>query len=206
MKAILAIVTLWSAGVMAAPPVTNSLTQILPEGKSKYGVTYFRMVMPGVLYRGGNENPKNRVQLSTGTVQNLCSDGFDAVVYAYSDKSLSKAKAVSCGSNSTAYVSKPWNTPSAVRDMLQELRDIIVEGKGAMYVHCWYGTHASGYLATAALMQFCGLSNEEGVAYWNMNVAPAIRYPKEHARIRAFKRYDDLTITPEQQKRVCPSL
>lgn len=206
MKYVLAIVTLWSAGVLAAPPISDSLTQVLPEGKSKYGVTYFRMVMPGVLYRGGNEVPKNRKQLGNGALQNLCSDGFDAVVYAYSDKTLNTAKPVSCGGNSLSYVSKPWNTPKAIYDTLKELRDIIHDGKGAMYVHCWYGTHASGYVATAALMQFCGLSNEEGVNYWNMNVAPAIRYPKEHARIRAFKRYGDLTITPEQQQRVCPNL
>ena len=57
---------------------------------------------------------------------------------------------------------------------------------------------------TAALMQFCDLSGEEGVTYWNSNVAKTIQYPKVQQMIRAFKPYPELEISAEQQARVCP--
>jgi hypothetical protein len=99
---------------------------------------------------------------------------------------------------------KRWDYPSEVRSVLESLHRIIQEGRGAMYVHCWYGVHASGYIAAVALMQFCGFSPEAAVEYWNSNVAASIRYEKVQNMIRAFKPYPDLEISPGLQARVCP--
>lgn len=198
---IVVLMSLAAGRVIAEPPVPQSLTQKIPGAKAKYGLDNFKMVMPGVLYRGGGTGP--RTPLATAPLQALCNEGFSAAVYVYG-KGWRGARSVNCGNGQLTYVSKRWDHLNEQREILEELHDIIQRGRGAMYVHCWYGVHASGYIVATALMQFCGLSSAQAVAYWNSNVPRTIQYPKVQARIRAFKPYSDLQISAAERTRVCP--
>lgn len=206
------IVLLSSSASFAAPVIASDVVHTIKSMQEKYGVGYVRMVMPGVLYRGGT-NPvakgsEYRNPLNGSTLQALCNDGFDAAVYGYPNNWKGGAGiSARCENGQLTYVMKKWDRPSDVADVMKELYNIINEGKGAMYVHCWYGVHASGMIASAALKQFCGLSDEQAVSYWKSTVsASSLWYPKVIAAIRSFKPNPSLGLSPEQQRRVCPQL
>ena len=196
------VLIMWAGSVMAQLPVVQSVTHVIPGSQAKYGVNNFKMVMPGVLYRGGGTGPQ--APLTSDPLQALCNDGFEAAVYVYGKGWRGGPRLVSCGNGRLTYVSKRWDHPDKQHEIMQELYNIIQEGHGAMYVHCWYGMHASGYIAASALKQFCGLSDEKAVAYWNSNVPQKLQYPNVQAKVRAFKPYPELQIGAEQQARVCP--
>jgi len=196
---------LLSVSAGAAPMESVNLTTQNKAANARYDLFNYKTVMPGVLYRGGSTGPKgSKAPLSVKATAALCQDGFDAAVYAYSTGWKGDDKPIQCEGGQLTYTMKRWDRPKEQRVVLEELRNIIVEGKGAMYVHCYYGVHASGYIVTTALMQFCGLTPEQGVAYWNSNVAKSIQYEKVQKMIRAFKPYEDLKISAAQQARVCP--
>lgn len=188
----------------AAVPVVDSVTQEIPGARAKYGVSNFKMVMPGVLYRGGNTGGVNQVPMQSQSVQALCNDGFVSAVYAYGANWPGGVQTSQCTGGSLNYIMKRWDHPTEVSDVMRELYEVIQRGQGAMYVHCWYGVHASGLIVTAALQQFCGLSADEAVDYWDSNVAPTIRYPKVQAMIRAFRADPALQIPANVQARICP--
>jgi hypothetical protein len=86
------------------------------------------------------------------------------------------------------------------------LHKIIVDKKGAMFVHCWYGVHASGTLAATALRQFCGLSGDQAVRYWESTVpSRSLWYPTVLNAVRSFKPDPVLNISQEDKERVCPT-
>ena len=194
--------TFWVGSVLAEPPAGPDVTHVIPGSHAKYGVNNFKMVIPGVLYRGGGTGPQ--APLTSAPLQALCADGFVAAVYAYGKGWQGGPRSVSCGAGQLTYVSKRWDHPDEQHEIMKRLHSIIQEGHGAMYVHCWYGIHASGYIAATALKQFCGLSDERAVAYWNSNVPQKIQYPAVRAKVRGFKPFPELQITAEQQARVCP--
>ncbi len=70
-----------SAEVVTAPNVTA----LIPSMMKQYDVSYLRMVMPGVLYRGGSTagTEKAHSPLQSSSQQALCNDGFQAIVYGY---------------------------------------------------------------------------------------------------------------------------
>lgn len=168
-------------------------------------VKNFKPVMPGVLYRGGGLGEK--APLNQNALDGLCNAGFTESVYGYRT-GWTGTKTTTCndeaGNTRLTYESLQWDNPKSLPPMLRELHDIIRSGRGKMYVHCWYGVHASGYLATIALMQFCGLSGEQGVAYWNSHVPAKIQYPKVQEMIRKFRPLPGLEISDADRSRVCP--
>lgn len=188
--------------VLASPPISDSLTKEIPGANRTYrGIKNFKMVMPGVLYRGAGTGEKE--PLESSSLQALCEDGFSSAVYSYRS-GWNGDTSLRCNSGELAYTAKQWDREPSARTMLQELHSIIKNQRGAMYVHCWYGVHASGYLAAIALMQFCHYSPEQAVAYWNSNVPSSIQYPKVQEMIRRFQTYADLQISTEERNRVCP--
>jgi hypothetical protein len=194
-----------TTAAMAEPPSSTSLTHIIKEAKTQYGINYFRMVMPGALYRGGSCG--ERTPLPVSALQKLCNDDFKVAVYVYSKGwSGSPTRLIKCGKNEISYIRERWDHPQEVHQILKKLHDLIIAGKGAMYVHCWYGVHASGYVATVALMQFCNLSPAQGVVYWNSNTPKKLQYSKVQNMIYNFKRDPALQLTKEQQARVCPKI
>lgn len=194
-----------SAEIVTAPNVTA----LIPGMMKQYGVSNLRMVMPGVLYRGGSTagTERNQGPLQPGSQQALCNDGFSAIVYGYGNNWRGGSSvAVSCAKGQATYVSKRWDHPNEIHDAMKTLHDIISGQKGAMYVHCWYGVHASGTLAAAALRQFCGLSGDQAVRYWEGTVPSSkLWYPGVLRAIRSFQPDPALNISEEEKKRVCPS-
>lgn len=197
------LLALLSTNAQSAPDIVSDLTREIPGASQKYnGLKNVKMVMPGVLYRGGGTGGKSPMGSSQSTA--LCEDGFSSAVYGYRT-GWSGDHSVQCGSGSLNYSSRQWDKSSAGEAMLRELHSIIQNGSGPMYVHCWYGVHASGYLAAIALMQFCGYDANQAVDYWNSNVPASIRYRKVQDMIRNFRPLGELQISGEQQARVCPN-
>jgi len=169
-------------------------------GADQFGLKNVREVMPGVLYRGGGEG--GRQPISSGSMQNLCSYGFQSAYYVYRT-GWGGDHGVSCGGGQTVYMSKQWDNSQQARAILTDIYNKIQTG-GKVYVHCWYGVHASGYIAAIALRQFCGYSAEQGVTYWDSAVPASIRYEKVQQMVRNFSPYSDLQLSAAQQARVCP--
>lgn len=202
MKTLVALLLAISTSALAAPPSGN-LTKEIPGANKRYnGIKNFKMVMPGVLYRGGGTGEK--VPLGNAQLDALCADGFTNANYAYKT-GWTGTKTSSCGGTRLDYEYRQWDNAGALKSTLAEIHDIIRAGRGAMYVHCWYGVHASGYVVTTALMQFCGYNAEQAVAYWNSNVPAKLQYPKVQQMIRAFKPYREFEISSSDQARVCPN-
>jgi hypothetical protein len=194
-----------SAEVVNAPNVTA----LIPSMMKQYGVSYLRMVMPGVLYRGGSTagTEKAKAPLQSSSQQALCNDGFQAIVYGYGNNWRGgSGVTVTCAKGQATYVSKRWDHPNEIHDVMKELHNVIVQRNGAMYVHCWYGVHASGTLAATALRQFCGLSGDQAVRYWESTVTPSsLWYPNVISAIRNFQPDPALNISQEDKERVCPT-
>ncbi len=202
----LLIIALGNSLALANPPISHDLTQTIAGTKAKYGTDRFRMVMPGTLYRGGSSGSKG--PLSNSSLQALCKDGFKVAAYVYGSgwNHSNTTQLITCNKNEMSYLMRRWDHPREVHQLLEKLHHLITTEEGPMYVHCWYGVHASGYVATVALMQFCNLSPAQGVAYWNSNVPQKLQYTKVQNRIRNFKPDPALQLTSEQQARVCPTL
>ena len=201
------------AGAVAQPAGTEDADmkkeKLFPTG-SGAGLTHFRVVMPGVLYRGGTEGPRAsvdgpRAPLRNQSLQALCKAGFSQAVYAYRT-GWNGTENVSCDGNSLQYDYHQWDNRAALKQVFIKLHGIITQGKGAMYVHCWYGLHASGFISATALAQFCGWDSHKAADYWDSVIPPSIRYPKEHAQVASFVRFTDpeLQISVQDAARVCP--
>lgn len=187
---------------------------------SLYGTRNFRAVLAGVLYRGGANNKYNRYgardnrnPLPDVGLRNLCEEGFATAVYLYPDHYETAPPKVDCVDrrtgrpNTLAYEQVgPYNERS-VRDLLALVhRKAKNPAEGPAYFHCWNGWHASGLISAYALRQFCGLSGDEAVKYWDANTDgnntdPA--FAKIRANIRAFTPYADLELTPAERENLC---
>lgn len=178
-----------------------ALVYALPSASASPGnVKNFKPVLSGVLYRGGGNGGK--APLSRDSLNGLCESGVASAVYAYRTGWTGETS-VSCGGKSLRYTYAQWDRPAGADALLKEVYQSIQRGTGSVYVHCWYGVHASGYLAAIALRQFCGLSGEQAVAYWNGHVPPSIRYPKVQKMIRDFQPSPRYEISPEQRAKAC---
>lgn len=185
-----------------------------------YGTRNLRAVVAGVMYRGGANNkyfkygPRdNRNPLPDLGLKNLCEEGFSTAVYLYSDNYATAPKRVDCidrrtgQANTLAYEQiGPYNERS-VRDLLSMVhRKIKAPSEGSVYMHCWNGWHASGLISAYALRQFCGLTGDQAVKYWDLNTDGNHTDPnfaKIRANIRAFTPHADLAITAEERESLC---
>lgn len=187
-----------------------------------YGVRNFRAVLNGVYYRGGANNYFNKHKkrananpLPAEGLRHLCREGFTEAVYLY-DKNFDKAaKSTLCRtldghSNTLTY--KQISPLAYLPEDLAELHGMIFDHvrhprKGGIYVHCWNGWHASGYVAATTLRQFCDYSAADAVAYWDTNtdgnnVEPG--YEKIREAIRNFTPNRNITLSPEEKAVLCP--
>jgi hypothetical protein len=206
----------------AFPDVYAKLVNDHGDGfEDLYGVRNFREVIPGLVYRGGannlyNKNGKraNNNPLPQIGLTNLCEEGFANAVYLYSTNYSKSAHAADCksGRSNAAHLDYLQKSPllykSAVKDILQIVYDTI-EGKtaGPVYVHCWNGWHASGFISAVILRQFCGFSGDQAVNYWNKNTDGNNRgkeYDKIRANLRAYTVDPAYAISPETQAQICP--
>ncbi len=183
------------------------------------GTRNFRVVLRGILYRGGANNAygdfrladqkRRQGPLQARALQNLCKEGFADAFFAYGNRALHET--VNCardrGSNVLSYRGlRPQSPGSDRREFLRILHDQITgPDHRPVFVHCWNGYHASGIAAAVALRQFCGISAEDAVAYWKSE-APSLPEPaqtKSIDQIRNFSPIPELTLTPADQKIVC---
>jgi hypothetical protein len=187
-----------------------------------YGTRNFRLVLDGVLYRGGANNMfhklfkrHNHNPLPADGLQNLCQQGFDTAIYLYSLNFKTAPQTTSCrrpdGQIQTLnYLQINPFKPEGLSKILELVHSrIMAKSDGPIYSHCWNGWHASGFVAASSLRQFCGVTAQDAIAYWDLatdgvNKDPI--YEKVRAKIRSFKPDPRLLISPEIQRQICPSL
>jgi len=181
-----------------------------------YGVRNFREVLKGVLFRGGANNSHNREgaranrnPLPKNGLANLCGAGFHTAIYLYSTNYSQAAPETSCdsplGKNTLHYLQMGYGSKS--RQILEMIHSAILNSdQGPIYVHCWNGWHASGFISALALRQFCGVSSDAAVRYWIKNTDGNSNYPDHKRGIQNFTPYQDLMIDAETQRRICPQL
>lgn len=181
------------------------------------GVRNFRYVLNGLLYRGGKINPKgNEYPMSTVGLNNICEQGFARAIYLYSKHMYVGPPAQCTPAGTTNSEQEPFGYKSLpplssdnnVVAILSTIREAI-DGPDhrPIYVHCYNGWHASGYISALALRQFCGFSPQQAIAYWDINTDGVCTggYNWVRKKIASFSPSDKLKINEEQRKAVCPT-
>ncbi|HIP37650.1 MAG TPA: OmpA family protein [Crocinitomix sp.] len=189
---------------------------------SLYGTRNMRPILHGVAYRGGANNyyhltdkRHNHNPIPLDGMNNLCKEGFSKGVYLYRENFENSPIGDTCncanGSwNKFEYYQKDYYDSSHVYDMLKMVYEsIIYDSIGPVYLHCWNGWHASGYISAVILKQFCNYSDWDAVNYWDIgtdgaNTSP--RYQHQRERIKAFKPYKEFMISDSLQQCLCPPM
>jgi hypothetical protein len=183
--------------------VSTALAQqpkIMQTGSTYHGIRDFREVMPGALYRGGANNghaPLNHDELNA-----LCEDDIGTAIYLYTT-GFSGPSVTHCSKGDLNYIDKSWEGSGRAAVHRQVYDSIKSKGK-PVFIHCWYGIHATGAVAATALMQFCNLSPKQAVAYWKVGVPVKLQYPKVIQSIETFRPNPELQLTPEERSKYCP--
>ena len=185
------------------------------------GTRNVRVVLPGLVYRGGADNrrtpgPKpNMNPLPEAGQENLCRQRFGQAFYLYSTNYAKAKPQRSCvadsEANTFAYgqqsVLLSGTGSRAVRVVLGKVHAAITGADHRpIYLHCWNGWHASGYISALVLRQFCGTGPAEAVAYWDRNADHPEHYQAIRERVRAFTPLPEFQIDENQKRLVCPRL
>ena len=185
-----------------------------------YGTRNFRVILKGVAYRGGANNRwhrtnkrDNRNPLPEDGLRNLCEEGFGRSYYLYSTNFDSAPDQITCESvRDPAHTLHYRQVSSTDEEQTYEVLKVIFETiqdyrHGPIYIHCWNGWHASGLLSAKILRQFCGLSAEEAVEYWDRNTDGnnhSAHYESIRRRIRDFTPYPEFEISDAEAALICP--
>ncbi|KHD89162.1 MAG: hypothetical protein OM95_04900 [Bdellovibrio sp. ArHS] len=181
-----------------------------------WGTRNFRVVLHGVMYRGGANNKylnpsRNNVNpLPTVGLNNLCKEDFGASVYLYSENYSTAPKSVTCQNTSHQTHTLQYKQYAAAGENEAILQMVYnrIKGKlnGPIYAHCWNGWHSSGLIAGMALKQFCGWSNDKVDAYWVKNTdGNSSGFTTIRNRLKAFKPYVKFSITAAERAAICPA-
>lgn len=200
-------------------------TKIVDDGsngfKQLYGVRNMRVVLHGVLYRGGaqnahfNSSPRpNENPLQDGALLNLCREGFGQANYLYGTNFESAPPSVNCqdvfgNQREMLYTNLRYGSESVHKKIIQIIYNNIITYHGPIYMHCWNGWHASGFVSAIALKQFCGMTDNEAVLYWNRAADNDYGYSSQYHNdkrkaIRAFRPLGEYKISNELQQKICP--
>ena len=189
---------------------------------SLYGTRNMRPILHGVAYRGGANNyyhltnkRNNHNPLPTDGMKNLCTEGFSAGVYLYRENfdTTLVADTCDCVDNDTNlfnYYQKDYFDDQHVKDMVEmTYNSATSDSIGPVYLHCWNGWHASGFISAVILKQFCGFSNFDAVNYWDLgtdgaNTSP--RYQSQRERIKKFEPYPEFMISDSLKSCLCPPM
>lgn len=180
-----------------------------------WGTRNFRVVLHGVMYRGGANNKyfspvrSNTNPLPTTGLSNLCKEDFSAAVYLYSENYSTAPKSVKCKNTSHQDQTLNYKQYAAAGENEKILAMVFdrIKGKsnGPIYAHCWNGWHSSGLISGMALKQFCGWSNDKVDAYWMKNTDGNNQgFETIRKRLRDFKPLVKFSITAEERKLICP--
>lgn len=183
-----------------------------------YGVRNLRVVLHGVYYRGGANNLYNREgkrdnmnPLPTTGLKNLCAEGFSGAIYLYPTNYSTAPKLVNCKNienedHRLDYYQKSAFSVKNHEPILQLIFDRIKgKSKGPLYGHCWNGWHASGLIASMALRQWCGYTEQQAYDYWIKNTdGNSSGYDSAKALVRAFKPIAKFNISKTESEAICP--
>lgn len=183
-----------------------------------YGVRNFRMVLKGILYRGGANNYYNKYKkrdnqnpLPDMGLKNLCQEGFATAVYLYDTNFSTAPKKINCQTFESQDNQLNYQQISALDEKNASVflnliyRAIKGEVSSPLYFHCWNGWHASGLVSTLALRQFCGLSADAALSYWMQNTdGNSEGFEGIKSRIKNFKPLSELSISEAEQRLICP--
>ncbi len=179
-------------------------TQI-SKSQMNQGETRPKAVLKGVFYFGGSD--RKREALSSNYQGLLCSEGFSQAYSVYT--SVDKTASCSEGELNYNHIGTPKADGARPRLVMQSIYNVIKAGGslGPIYLHCYYGVHASNSFAQMALKQFCGISNDQAVANWNKvnlyDSLDAANKAKQLDIIRSFKPYAEFAITADERSTVC---
>lgn len=182
-----------------------------------YGTRNMRTILYGIAYRGGANNHfhktakrHNHNPLPDDGLQHLANEGFSQAIYLYGTnfKTAKREATSEDKKNTLKYSQISGNSRKEIRDILERVRRVIDDTSlGPIYLHCWNGWHQSGYVSSAILKQFCGFSDEQAFKYWMQNTDGVNKgYDNVKQKVRDFKPFDDLKISPERQKEICPCM
>lgn len=191
------------------------------DGNSNlYGARNFRVVLKGVVYRGGANNSYNKFGKRSNTnplpskgLENLCKEGFTDAVYLYEKHFSSAPHEIDCksvrGQSHLHYFQISPISDGQIKkifSMVQQALD--TQSKGPIYLHCWNGWHTSGLISALLLKQYCDVSSEQAVNYWNKNTDGnnGSDYGGFRTKIRNFQKLSEYSISPELKRKICPSL
>ena len=135
---------------------------------SLYGTRNMRPILHGVAYRGGANNyfhktnkRKNSNPLPNDGVENLCKEGFSHSIYLYRTNwetapAFDTCKCVNSSKNILQYDQFDYFDDEHVYKMLEIVYKSAIDSTlGPVYLHCWNGWHASGFISAIILKQFC---------------------------------------------------
>ena len=205
---------------------TNLLQKIVDNWgngfDSLYGARNLRPILHGVAYRGGANNyfhksskRKNSNPLPDDGITNLCQEGFSSSVYLYRTNfetapPYKKCDCVNGTKNEMDYFQYDYFDKDDVYAMLKLVYNSAKDTNlGPVYLHCWNGWHASGFISAVILKQFCGFSDLDAVAYWDLgtdgaNMSP--RYTSIREKIMNFKPYPEFILEDSLGNKICPPM
>jgi hypothetical protein len=179
-------------------------TQI-SKSQMNQGETRPKAVLKGVLYIGGSD--RKREALSSNYQGLLCSEGFSQAYSVYT--SVDKTATCAEGELNYNHIGTPKADGARPRLLMQSIYNVIKAGGslGPIYLHCYYGVHASNSFAQMAQKQFCGISNDQAVANWNKvnlyDSLDAANKAKQLDIIRSFQPYSEFAISAAERSVVC---
>jgi hypothetical protein len=170
------------------------------------GETRPKAILKGAFYIGGSD--RRRELLSSSMTNQMCADDFSRIYSVYIDVDTT----VSCGSNTLDYVyigeARDGGGGSRVYNLMSYLYNDVINGSaGAVYLHCYYGVHASNTLAQMALMQFCGISKEQAKSNWDVidiyDSLGAKGRRRQFQKIDEFNPFPEFQLTAQQRSQIC---
>jgi hypothetical protein len=185
----------------------NSATSISKSQFNK-GETRPKEVLKGVFYFGGTDG--KRTPLSSGYQELLCESGFSSAYAVYTKVN----NTTSCGGNTLEYsfIGQAQESPNGgnrVEALMKNIYQIVKSAGsiGPIYLHCYYGVHASNTISQMVLKQFCGISDSTAFSNWDKNniynSLPAPGPANEKAKIAAFQPDANLQLTTAERSAVC---
>ena len=175
--------------------------QVAAEAKVE-GTRRFTEVIDSVLYFGGvARSDSTRNPLTSSALSNLCNKGFGESIYLYDHNAVDTN--VSCGAGNLRYHFIDWRKPEYI---MKRIFQNYSGDKGAVYVHCWNGVHASNAIAAVALKQFCGWSDDQAIDWWDAHSAGSDGDVRKWSvrRIQKYKVDSSMQLSAEDQKILCP--
>jgi hypothetical protein len=193
-------VFLLAAIIYTVVPTPVFAQKIMQTGTTFHGIRDFRQVMPGALYRGGANN--GHAPLSHDELSALCEDDIGTAIYLYTT-GFAGPSVTRCSKGSLDYIDEGWEGRGRTA-VHKKIYDSIKSKGKPVFIHCWYGIHATGAVAATALMQFCNVPAKQAVDYWKVGVPAKLQYSKVIQSISSFKPDPTLQLTPAEREQYCP--